>query len=483
MKKGGRVLLGFLVLCAGCARHEIKPDAVAWVGGRVIDKKELTRSYMLHPEWKRGESESHAYLTQLHALLAQKIYAQEAERLGLDRDSTMQGALRFIKEKEMIKALYRHQVSGKVQIAEAERERIYEWSKKKVDFAYAFCLDSSECATFARELKTRDIDALSVPDDSSVVKGTREGVKVGAVGPELEQAIFTSHLGDVRGPIRVRGGFMALKITGGEQEKFLSENEFMLQREKVDKLLQERKADSLSGVYVYGLMQGTDLRLVGPIFWQVAEDFSRRVKESHVDRLKLQNVYVTVEEIRNLNVDLGAMGDAVIATHREGTLTVKELLASLANMPGSLRPRVRTPQNLKDAIGRIVRNQYLLKQAQREGLDHDPEVLYEYGLQRDEALSAAYYARRRSEVALTDEEVEAFRKHSPVSEEQVFFRFNMSSLARSAKADSILAVELPALCAQYGTTVDTTKVRSMTQSPDAPLKEDPIRVYMREIFM
>ncbi|HXX65189.1 MAG TPA: hypothetical protein VEO56_15425 [Bacteroidota bacterium] len=483
MNKHSVIVIAALLASAGCARHEFKSDAVAWVGSRTIDARELTRSFTLHPEWKKGETEAHAYLTQLHALLAQKIYAQEAEHLGMDRDSMMAGALRFIKEKEMIKGLYRRQISEKVQIADAERQRIYEWSKKKVDIAYVFCLDSALCASFAGELKTRDLDALSLPADSSVVKGMRQGVKVGTVTPALEQAIFTSRLGDVRGPIRVRGGFMCVKVTGGEQEKFLSENELILQRDKVTKLLTERKADSLSGEYVYSLMQDTDLRLVGPIFWQVADDFARRVKESRVDRLKLQNVYITVDEIRSLNADLGGIGDAVVATHRDGALTVKELLSALANMPGSLRPRVRTPQNLKDAIGRIVRNQYLLKEARREGLDSDPEVLYEYGLQRDEALSAAYYARRRGEVALTDAEVEAYRKHAPVSEEQVFFRFNMSALARSAKADSLLEKDLPGLLTQYGTTVDTMKVRSMTKSPDAPLKDDPIRVYMREIFM
>jgi hypothetical protein len=219
------------------------------------------------------------------------------------------------------------------------------------------------------------------------------------------------------------------------------------------------------------------------VFWAVADYFLRRVREEHIDPQQLQTVYVTSDELRLLDVDLRERGDAVVATHREGTLTVRQLVEALSNMPGSLRPRVRTPQNLKDAIGGIVRNQYLAKEAQRQGLGEDPVVLREYRLQRDEVLASAYYGRRRGEVQLTPGEVEAFRKISPVSEQQVFFTFSMAALARDAKVDSILKAERPALSARYEVRCDTAKIRSAVTAPDEILKEEPIRMYLREIFM
>jgi hypothetical protein len=158
-------------------------------------------------------------------------------------------------------------------------------------------------------------------------------------------------------------------------------------------------------------------------------------------------------------------------------------VAALSDMPGSLRPRVRTPQNLKDAIGGVVRNQYLLKEAARQGLDKDPEVVYEYGLQRDETLAAAYYEQRRSHVNVTPDEVQTFKTHAPVSENQVFFKFNMTALARDAKTDSVLRAELPGLKAQYGVVVDSAKVRATLKTPDAILNEKPMRIFVREIFM
>jgi hypothetical protein len=85
-------------------------------------------------------------------------------------------------------------------------------------------------------------------------------------------------------------------------------------------------------------------------------------------------------------------------------------------------------------------------------------------------------------VDITPAEVEAFRKRSPVSEEQVFFTLNMTSLARDAKTDSLMKVELPRLRSQYRITCDTVKVRSMLRTPDATLNENPVRMFVREIF-
>jgi hypothetical protein len=477
------IIVLLAVAVPGCGTKEPEKDVVVVAGDRKIDFDELNRSYVLQPKWKRGDTRLRSYLTQASELVTQKLYAQEAERLRLEQDSSLQGYLAFVKEKEMIKGLYRQEIRENVKIDEAETRRMYLWLKKKVDFSYVFAHDSSVCASYAGLLTTTDVDRIPAPGDSSVRIGKREQVKVGSVAPELERELFTAELHNVRGPIRVGNGFMAVKITGGSREAFVSDSDFNARREQIEKMIADRKRDSLANRYVARMMREKDLRLNGPVFWAVADYFLLRVREEHIDPKQLQTVYITSDELRLLDGDLRGMGDAVVATHKEGVLTVRQLMVALSDMPGSLRPRVRTPQNLKDAVGGIVRNQYLAKEAARQGLDKDPGVLREYRLQRDEALASAYFIRRRGEVQVTPGEVEAFRKISPISEEQVFFKFSMTALARDAKVDSILKAEGPALASRFEVRCDTAKIRSMVTAPDEILKEEPIRMYLREIFM
>jgi hypothetical protein len=109
-------------------------------------------------------------------------------------------------------------------------------------------------------------------------------------------------------------------------------------------------------------------------------------------------------------------------------------------------------------------------------------VLWEYSLQRDETLAQAYYGHRRGGVHVTPEEVKAFSQHSQVKEDQVFFKFNMTTLARDAKADSVLTAELPALKSSYPVLVDTAKIRALCKSPNTVLTRNPQRLFIREIF-
>ena len=477
-----RILIAALCALAltGCMRKDPPKATVAVAGNRWIDTTELNRSYALQPQWKRGQTRLESYLTQVSELITQKLYAQEAEARGLDRDSLMLGYLGFLKQKEMIKGLYRREIREKVEIGEEEVRQMYERMKKKVSFSYVFARDSVRCAEYLGALKNKE---LPVPGDSTIRIGTKEDVTIGMVAPELEPAIFDAGLHDVRGPIRVGNGYIAVKITGGEKQVMLSENDLILERQKIERLIGDRKMEALSSHYVAGLMRDKDLRLNGPVFWGVADYFGRRVLEAHVDPQQMQTVYVTSDELKLLGADLKMTGNAIVATYRDGALTVGELLEALSNMPGSLRPRVRTPQNLKDAIGGIVRNRYLVNEAERRGLGNDSDVLHEYGLQRDEAIANAYYASRRAAIDVTPEEVAAFKKRSPVSEEQVFFKMNMSVLARDAKIASILKSELPALRTRYEIRCDTVRIRTMIPSPGEILREDPVRIFLRELFM
>lgn len=464
-------VVGLSVLTfAGCGTPETpRKDIVARVGNRRIDVRELSRSYALYPQWKRGDRAAQSYLTQLNALLEEKIYAQEAEYLGIDRDTLLTRYLEFLRQKELIKALYRRHVAANVRISEAEERRMYEWSRKSVDFEYLLTRDSVRSAALAAMFAHGGLAAI--PSDSLIARGKKENARVGSVPPELEEPLFTGRLNEIRGPIRTPHGYFCIRITGGEMEKFLSEDEFARQRERIDKVLRDRKGDSLAAFYVYTVMKDKDLRLSGPEFWGAAQWFGRRVREARVDPMNIQSVYVTSDEIRILETDLSSAGDAVLATHRGGELTVRQFLSALASMPGSLRPRVRTPQQLKDAIGWIVRNQYLVKEAEREGLDADPEFLYEYALQRDETLAEAYYEQRRA------------ASPPPGSGEQVFFGPSTLARARSARTDSLLRAELPLLRGKYRVEVDTARVRAIPSAPDAVLTEDPVRIFVREIFL
>jgi hypothetical protein len=59
----------------------------------------------------------------------------------------------------------------------------------------------------------------------------------------------------------------------------------------------------------------------------------------------------------------------------------------------------------------------------------------------------------------------------------------MQALAWDATLDGVIAAEPRALRARYECRCDTAKIWSMIPAPDNVLQEDPIRLFVREVFV
>jgi hypothetical protein len=480
--KSALLLLFGVVALTGCSKEDSSPDIVARVGDRMITMQELQRAYTLHPVWKRNQTVLASYLTQLEELQREKLYALEAEREGLDRDTLLQGYLRFLRQKELIKGLYRREVLGRVQIKEAEERAMYALQKKTVDAEFVMARDSVTCAMYARTMAGTSVEGMVLPPDSSVRVGKRSQMTVGTIPPPFERDVMNGDINVIIGPKPFGDVYMAMKVVNWTRNVFMSENEFQSDRARIDHLLRDRKADTLARAYVISMMKDSNLKLNGEVFWPLAGYFGKRVRDKQENPAPGQPVAVTSDELLLVQGDVRNLAQQVLATHREGTLTVWEFVSTLANMPGSMRPSVRTPLELKEAVGRVVRNQYFAREAERQGLGSDSEVITDFAQQRDGALSTAYYRSRRAKVYVTPEEVERFRKISGLTENEVTVRFNMTALAIDAKADSILRTEAPALEARYTVFVDSAKIRAALPAPDDRVKENPVAITVREIF-
>jgi hypothetical protein len=305
---------------------------------------------------------------------------------------------------------------------------------------------------------------------------------IGTIPPPFERDVMNGDINAIIGPKPFGDVYMAMKVVNWTRNAFMSENEFQSERERIDHLLRDRKADTLSRAYVISTMKDSNLKLNGEVFWPLAEYFGKRVRDKRDNPAPGQPAAVTSDELLLVEGDVRNLAGQVLATHREGTLTVWEFVGTLANMPGSMRPNVRTPLELKEAIGWVVRNQYFAREAERQGLGSDPEVVADFAQQRDGALLTAYYRSRRARVGVTPEEVERFRRTSGLTENEVTVRFNMTALAIDAKADSLLRTEIPALQARYAVFVDSAKIRAALPAPDDRINENPVAITVREIF-
>lgn len=479
------LIVAFAVIAAsvgGCARHDTPHDAIATVGNRIIDAEQLERSFRFNPVWKKGMTNLEAHRTQLESLIDSKLFALEAERRGYDADSSMKGYLDFLKQKEMIKELYRREITAKVAISEEEYRRAYLWMKRRVSFDYVFTKDSVRSVAYTRALELRRVSDIEMQLPREDLRGTRTDVTYGAVSEELEPLVFNTTLHHAAGPVRVRDGYMSVRVVDGAVDLFRSEQDFAEKKTRIHSVIAERKSDSLAAVYISRLMRDKGLALNAEVFWPFAELCAKRVPARTADPLTIANIRVSSDDIRVLTRDAGVIGSSVLARHDDGTLTVRDFLYALGNMPGSLRPGVRTPQELKDAVAIIVRNHYLAQRARELWLDQNPRVLADFAGQRDDALAALWYQEERRSLPLTQEEIAEFEKQPHPPEERVLYRVSTEDLARGRKWEGVLPGRVRALRAQYAVTLDSARLVSAIVRPGEILNEVPVKLSVREVF-
>ncbi len=463
-----------------------EPAPLARVGNRVIDWRMLQRSFHLEPHWHRGISYRVAYFTQLDYLIEQKLFAQQAEALGLDAEEPVAGILQANREKEMIKELYRQEVASRVTITEEEYRAAYQRAKKKVKLEFVYTPDSSRAALYAGKLLTTPMEQLPLysPADQ---KGTTPLFSFGDMAPEVEAVAFDMEPGEVRGPIRVKGRFMVIKLIDGEVDKFLSETDFAQQKSKIHKVLFERRARRISREYLHRVLRNKGVHINPPVFRALQEQFSRVMHNKTSDTPF--PIYLNDQELDRARTQLEDLRDAVLVTFKGGEFTVGDFLRHLWYTPSSVRPQVNLAPQLKKAIAVMVRNYYLAQEAYRRGLDRSPRVAYEVQAENDRVLAEYYLKKVRQEITVTPEEISRFMREESftalnrewegeldTAAARAMLREYKFSLRRQELADSLRNL--------FPVQVDTTGLLSHIPDPDQPVSEKPIPVaYIDQFYI
>lgn len=476
----------FVLLSLQCERDSIPEDAIiAYAGQHPIDWKLLHRSFELNPQWKKGLTQKHAYLRQLDYLIDEKLFAQAAISDGLLQDSLLAGYLKFIQEKELVKELYRQEIASRVEISEQEYQDAYQKLKRQVKFSYVYTPSFSQAEQYAQELKTKTIEEIQLFEPTHDIKGITPFIAFGELRQEVEEKVFTLAPGEISAPLAVDNGYMIVKVIDGRVDLFMSELDFAERKNKIQKVIFERKAEKVSNAYVKKLMADKDLQLNPPVFFALSLEFSKIIKNKFsVEPLP---IYVNDSELQEARDNLSSLLPQTLITFRGGKMTVAEFLRELSCMPPDLRPNVKMAPQLKDAIGVIVRNKYLANEARRKKLDKTAKVRWEIQAQSDEILARYWLQKKYQDILVTEDAVESFKHSADFLEflknsskeidDQLIYNFlHLQKLSRYKVlwADSLKT--------KYTVKIDTSRLVQNIKNPEMMIKENPVPMVVRELY-
>ncbi len=476
----------FFLLFLQCGKNSAPKDSIiAYAGQRPIDWKLLHRNFELNPQWKKGLTQKQAYLKQLDYLIHEKLFAQAAISDGLLQDSLLAGYLKFIQEKELVKELYRQEVASRVEISDQEYQDAYQKLKRQVKFSYVYTPSFSQAEQYGQELKTKTIEEIQLFEPTQDKKGTTPFIAYGELRPEVEETVFTLAPGETSAPLAIDNGYMVVKVIDGRVDLFMSELDFAEKKNKIQKVIFERKAEKVSNTYVKELMADKDLQLNPPVFFALSQEFSKIIKNKF--SAEPLPIYVNDSELREARDNLSSLLPQTLITFRGGKMTVAEFLRELSYMPPDLRPNVKMAPQLKDAIGVMVRNKYLANEARRKKLDKIDKVKWEIQVQSDEILARYWLQKKSQHILVTEDEIESFKhsadylefqkNSSEEMDDQLIHNFlHLQKLSRykSLWADSLKT--------RYTVKIDTNRLVQNIKNPEMMIKENPVPMMVRELY-
>jgi len=113
-------------------------------------------------------------------------------------------------------------------------------------------------------------------------------------------------------------------------------------------------------------------------------------------------------QVRELEGKLGELGLATIATFDADDWAVDDFIRRVAAMPPEDRPDLTVPASSAKAIATLVRDDYLVAEARRQGLEDDPIVVEDVMRVREELASHLKRAELYREIEISDADVRSF---------------------------------------------------------------------------
>lgn len=418
--------ISLLMLAPACHRERLAESYVARIGGKAISEKEFLTSYELtpHPYLKKSASAEERKTAHLNWMIDRKLLAAEAVRRGLDRDPKVQSLLKYYRNKEAIKQLYREVVQNRIDITEKEMREAYVQLNETVRAQHLFTKDEVEAWQIYERLQAgatfEEMARLSGPagemfsDPRLVESGGDLGEFTwGDMDPDFEEAAFQLQPGEISMPVRTKWGYHIIKVNSRIRNPLLTEAGYQSRKSYIRKLMQRRREAQIASAFIRDFMTPKNVRVKGPAFSLLAnylvepKDGAPKFIPKSLDQ-EIQQVQSTIaEHLNDVLVEFaGKAGEA------GGRWTIGDFLSKLNQMPLPDRPNTQSRMSLKNGIGIMIRDEFLLEEALRRGLHTAPKVLEEFERIKEELLSVKCREEIEKTVTVSAEEIaEYFKRH------------------------------------------------------------------------
>ncbi len=367
----------FLLIFTYCHKKEVvPPQIIAQVGNESIPLEEFRSFYELDPNFGMDSTGYPALRDELFRYIDYYLSYKKGMKEGLTKDTLFVKAVNWEKRQAILRQLYREVVSSQVEISEEELRKEFYLCNINVHVKHLFSPDSSQIRQWYRQLKSgANFDSLAQIAFNDTLLSQNGGdlgwTKLGDLDEDFAQAVLALKKDQISRPVQTRWGFHIIQLLNREDPGILRDSDFNQRKRLMENRVRNRKSKELAHQFIKRYMSKINPQPVPQTFsllWRVISYSEESDKKIGVPRV-LTNKMIHVVQKR-----LIANLDEPLIQYNGGQITLRKFLNELKKIPISNRPRFRTLRDLSNKIGIWVRDEFLLKEARRRGIERHPRV-------------------------------------------------------------------------------------------------------------
>lgn len=383
-------------------------DTVAIIGKDVITYEQFKERYLLSPQLQNIPEDS-TKKNFLYSLIAEKLWALEADRIGLDTSSIIEESFQPIERMYIRDALFKHEIETKVKLTELDLIRGLQKARANLLVNFLFSNDSSEIFKLYEQLKN-GIAFDSLLHQRSEYDLQKEPIEVefGKAKPFLENLVYPLEENTFSKPGKSDEGWFIFFLRKRIPSP-LSKEENQTVMSKTRTILEDRKRQEFYTDFYKKFFVGKKIKTNGTLFWNFADEITKNFykKKETLKENADNNIYLDYEDYQNLKLKFNDSLNSPFVYLDDDSVTFNDFLISFF-FEGFYVDKVDSTiinVKLNSRVKYFIEQELLTREGIKRGLHNNNEVRNSIKMWKDYFLANAYKFYLKDSIEVSDDEV------------------------------------------------------------------------------
>lgn len=409
-------LISLFLLHIEIFSQSLNQSYVAKVGSKLISDSEFLERYEFTPGFKRHikHLDDSNKLEFLFTLIAEKLFALEAQNLKLDTTEAIQFSRKAFERMFIRDKLFQEEIRNKISVSENELIIATAKNNSKIYVNFLFSEDKNEIEQIYNYL-LQGIPFDTILFESPEYEEQKEPIEVlfGQMEETIEDSLFRMKVGEFTKPMLTDDGWYIFKLVNKSQNFFLTAEDKENAKKTVAKIVENRKLIKRQKEFYAEFFRDKKIDVDAKLFKLIADEISSifEYKKKNFTYKENQPIYLDAFDVIKIEEKIGFQNlSKPFIKFDSQPISTKEFIRTLAfDGFNSLDYKLNSIlAKLDFQTKRIIEHELFYREGIKRGYQNLPEIKNEVEKWTDNYLFQMLQNQIVDSIQVTDKEVREY---------------------------------------------------------------------------